>query len=381
MKQLVRALCLLVVGYTRISAQTFDNGRIQFHGFATQALIYSNHNNWNTTESSHVSLAWTEAVLNLSYQPTAKLRIGIQPRYFLLGTYGHDVKLDWVQADYNVNEYFGVRGGQVKTPAGLLNETQDIDPSYVWILLPSVYPIASRSSVLSHQGGVVYGKVQFGSHGALAYHAFGGRRAVASDDGFLQTFRDNGLLLPHGFAGPIYGGTLDWSVPAKGLLVGVSRIFARNSGAISAGSLQGTVKNGPITLPIYFARYERRRLMVAGEYDQIMLHSLIAFQGGPNTDTPLDERNWYVMATYKPLPKLTAGTYYGNSIELKMPQSMYRYQKDWTFTGRYDVNSYLYMKVEQHVMDGLLFGFSPSNNPGGLRPNTRMTLAKLGVSF
>ena len=43
------------------------------------------NNNWNSTNSSDGSAAWTEAVVNLTAQPEPKLRIGVQARYFLLG--------------------------------------------------------------------------------------------------------------------------------------------------------------------------------------------------------------------------------------------------------------------------------------------------------
>ena len=61
-----------------------------------------------------------------------KLRVGVQARYFLLGDFGNTVSLDWANADYKVNEKLGVRFGKVKTPEGMFNMTQDIDPSMLW---------------------------------------------------------------------------------------------------------------------------------------------------------------------------------------------------------------------------------------------------------
>jgi hypothetical protein len=58
-----------------------------------------------------------------------------------------------------------------------------------------------------------------------------------------------------------------------------------------------------------------------------------------------------------------------------------RYQKDWALSARYDFNPFFYAKAEEHIMDGTLLGYSVSNNTGGLLPNDRMTLLKLGVSF
>jgi len=52
----------------------------------------------------------------------------------------------FASADYKVNDKFGVRFGKVKTPSGCSNDVQDIDPAYMWSLLPqSIYPITSRT--------------------------------------------------------------------------------------------------------------------------------------------------------------------------------------------------------------------------------------------
>lgn len=109
--------------------------------------------------------------MNVTAQPDPKLRIGVQARYFLLGNLGNSITLDWAAADYKVDDKFGMRFGKVKTPSGLFNEIQDIDPSYLWALLPqSIYPITSRNSLLAHYGGVGYGTIKLGqSLGRLEY--------------------------------------------------------------------------------------------------------------------------------------------------------------------------------------------------------------------
>jgi hypothetical protein len=47
----------------------------------------------------------------MTVEPQPKLRIGVQARYFLLGTYGNQITLDWAQGDYKVNERFGQNAG------------------------------------------------------------------------------------------------------------------------------------------------------------------------------------------------------------------------------------------------------------------------------
>jgi hypothetical protein len=65
-----------------------------------------------------------------------------------------------------------------------------------------------------------------------------------------------------------------------------------------------------------------------------------------------------------------------------------RYSKDWTISGRYDFNQYLYAKAEQHVIDGtaeLSTTIRQRRNTGrtqsGSTPQTKLTILKIGVSF
>jgi len=363
------------------SAQSLDDLRIQIHGYATQGFLYSNHNNWNTTDSSDGSPAWTEAVVNLAATPQPKLHIGVQARYYLLGTAGNAISLDWAQADYKVNEYLGFRAGKVKTPVGLLNETQDIDPTYLWVLLPqSIYTLTERNSTLAHYGGVVYGQLPLGeSFGKLEYRGFGGERVIGTDDVTLQPLRDYGMTAPSGVNGPTYGGTLRWNAPIPGLLFGASENSGSFSGAVVLGPLNGTLSIVRHQT-YYFGKYERNRILLAGEYSVYHVASAMQLPSFPTTISGLDQRPFYAMASYKLNEKLTAGLYYSSDLDRKVAVGSARYQKDWALTARYDFNPFLYLKGEQHWMDGTLIGYSTADNLN-LQPNARMTLLKLGVSF
>ena len=166
-------------------SQSLDDLNVQLHGYVTQGFLYTTENNIFTTRSSNGSPAWTDAVLNLSAQPEEKLRVSIQARYFLLGNYGNSLTIDYAVGDFKINDRFGVRFGKVKTPWGLYNESQDIDPAYLWALLPeSIYPIDSRSSYLSHYGGVVYGTIpSVKKLGKFEYRAWGGEGLYNGGDG------------------------------------------------------------------------------------------------------------------------------------------------------------------------------------------------------
>ena len=363
-------------------AQSIDDLNVQVHGYVTQGFIYTSHNNWNTTESSDGSAAWNDAVVNISAQPDTKLHIGVQGRYSLLGSLGNSITLDWAQADYKFNDRFGVRVGKVKSPLGLYNETQDIDPAQMWILLPQgIYPIASRNSTLAHYGGVAYGSLRMGEHmGKLKYRAFGGERVLGSDDGYFQPLRDMGLSLPNGLSGEAGGGSLGWETPVRGLMFGASEQSGSLHGAVAAGPYTGNIVPQKFRQTFYFAKYENRRLTLASEFSRLQLQLNVQLTGLPGMLVQSDERPYYLMASYKVTSKFSGGLYYSNLVDHHYPYLSNAYQKDWVVSGRYDFNSFVYAKVEEHWMDGTLNGFSSSDN-ANLKPNTKMTLLKMGVSF
>ena len=358
---------------------------LQIHGYAAQSALYTTHNNWNLTGSNDGSGNLSDAVVNLTAQPYSRLRIGAQGRYFRLGEIQHKVSLDWAQADFKLNEHLGFRGGKVKSPIGLLNESQDIDPAHLWVLLPqSVYPISSRNSLLAHNGGVIYGAVKLGeSFGRLEYRAFGGQRALSGDDGYLQSSRDQGFRIPNGVSGHASGATVHWNAPwsrlTRGLMFGATE---------ASGSLRGDIVYGPapgsLELPLYrqvyyFSRLERGRFMFAGEYNRDNASAIVTVAGYPSV-YHVDSRAFYAMASYKPARRLTTGLYYSNFINRQAPLNSFRYQKDWALAARYDFNPYIYAKLEQHFIDGNAIGISTTDNPNP-QPDNRMSLLRLGVSF
>ena len=383
------AAALLALRMGSASAQSLDDLGLQVHGYATQGFLYTTNNNIFTTSSSDGSAAWTEAVVNVTAQPNSKLSVAVQTRYFLLGNYGNAITLDYAMADYKVNNYFGVRFGKVKTPSGLFNEVQDIDPSYMWSLLPqSIYPISSRNSLLSHYGGVVYGTVPVGEKlGKLEYRGWGGEESIGTDDGYLLSERELGVVFPNGMRAVLYGGALHWRTPLPGLMVGASNSH-ENQGEddVTAtipgyGSFNGTGTLSSSNHTQYFSIFERSKLMVAGEYSRETGNGSFQIPGLFSMSQRIDYRGWYGMASYKLTDKLSAGLYDSQFFDHQAVLGAARYQKDWALSGRYDFNQFLYAKAEQHFLDGTALGYDTALNPGGIKPTTKLTILKVGVSF
>jgi hypothetical protein len=398
MNRLLIGALALALGTLTANAQSLEDLNIQIHGYATQGFLYSTHNNFFTTNSSNGSPAWTEAVLNLTAQPTPKLRVGVQGRYSLLGNLGNAITLDWAQADYKANDKFGVRFGKVKTPSGLFNDVQDIDPSYIWALLPqTVYPLMSRNSLLAHYGGVVYGTVPLGSSlGKLEYRGWGGERVLPGTDGYFLNQTESGITLPNGLGGITGGAALHWKTPISGLIIGASDTKQNvwSDPLILTVSVQGisipftgSESLGKFNSPYFFARYEKNKWMLAGEHSRLPVTGLINVPGVTNEPFRFDPQSWYAMVSYKVTDKLTAGVYDTQSFDRQSPLGQGRFLKDWAINGHYDFNQFLYAKVEQHFYDGTLVGYDSTMNPPtatlptGLQTNTRLTILKMGVSF
>jgi hypothetical protein len=387
MKRLIAGAFLLLCGAAAPGiAQTVDDLNIQIHGFATQGFLYTTSNNILTTTSSNGSPQWFESVINISAQPTPKLRIAVQGRYELLGSYANQISLDYAAADYKVNDFFGVRFGKVKTPLGLFNETQDIDPSYMWSLLPQgVYPIGSRNSVLSHFGGVVYGRIPLGQHlGKIEYRGFGGVRVLGSNDGYLISQTEAGLSFPDGLTIQFYGAALRWKTPLPGLILGLSDYRIQQMNVVleaAGGELSGTNSVKPFNQPNYFGQYELGRWMVAAEWTRLPVTAKVSLNGFPAQVEGVDTRAWYAMASYKVTDKLSAGAYQSQSFDHRAALGPARYQKDWALSARYDFNQYVYAKAEQHFLNGTELSYDADLNQGGLKPTSKFTILKVGVSF
>jgi hypothetical protein len=375
---LVGALAL-TLGTLCATAQSLDDLNIQVHGYAAQGFLYTTHKNIFYANSSDGSPAWTEAVLNVSAVPTPKLRVAVQARYYLLGNSGNAIILDWAAADYKVNDKFGIRFGKVKTPWGLFNEIQDIDPSYPWALLPqSIYDITTRNADLAHYGAVAYGTLKLPpAFGKLDYKAWGGEEVIPTNDGQFADMNaaGNGPLNP--FTYVTYGAALHWRTPITGLMIGASNGHA-NQGSVTLSG--GSESFAPWNNVSCFVKYEKDKWMLAGEWNRQASPGTLSLADSPVSSVSTDQRAWYLMASYKVTGKLTAGAYDSQNVDHDQQLGPDRYTKDWTVSGRYDFSQFLYLKAEQHFIEGTSLSFEDANNTV-LLPNSNLTALRIGVSF
>ncbi len=212
---------------------------IQVHSFASQGFAYSSDNNYLTMKTSQGSAAFTDFGANVSTALTDRLRVGAQVYDRNVGQLGNwRPEVDWALADYRFKDWFGVRGGKVKTVLGLYNDTQDVEFLHTWALMPqSVYPVDVRGDSIAHLGGDIYGSIGVPKLGTFAYTLYGGKRPNDPEGGYLYGFSTSTRVTnPNGsfayvtsstkdityYGGPVFGADLRWTTPFKGLLLGAS---------------------------------------------------------------------------------------------------------------------------------------------------------------
>jgi hypothetical protein len=196
-------------------------GNIQIHGFATQSVLCSSHNNFFTTNSTIGSVSWTDAAMSVSDSVTDKLRVGIQLHVYELGQLGGPhMDVDWVFGDYKLSEYAGIRAGKVKTRLGLFNDVQDVDAVFLWSLLPeSMYQTDNKSFFLAHWGFDFYGAIDMERRGGkVIYTGYVGRRELDLNGGYAKLISEPPLSVVFLTApsGTVYGGDIRWQLPNQG---------------------------------------------------------------------------------------------------------------------------------------------------------------------
>ena len=382
---------------------------VQIHSFVSQGFAYSNHNNYLTMKTSRGSFAMTDVGVNASIQLTDRFRIGAQVYDRDIGNLGKwHPQLDWAVADYRFTDWFGIRGGVVKTVFGLETDTQDVDALHTFALLPqSVYPTDLRDALLRHRGGDLYGEIPLKSFGSLSYTVYAGLRQDYGNGGYPYLLSGLGGHLTS-YGGFQAGEDLRWNTPLKGLLVGASHVGADIEGEgiwdfVLPGSPPGTKPTRVVSREHsnrdwtnqFYGQYTAGNLRLASEYRRYWRDQVI--QNG-RFEISSDVRGWYASAAYRISKRLELGTYYSRwmvswastlptVVQEPSQESPDRHLYDMVVTGRVDLTRHWNVKIEGHFMDGYgglwsyPSGFYPQDNPQGLKPNTNLLLIRTGWSF
>ena len=383
---------------------------IQVHSFASQGFLYTNVNNYLTMKTDGGSFAFTDAGMNMSVRVTDKFRVGGQVYVRKLGELSKgQVSLDWASADYRFADWFGIRGGKVKTTLGLYNDVQDMDFLNTFAIMPqSMYPLDLRSSTIAHTGGDIYGSIAVKHLGSLAYTLYAGMRPNDPHDGYRYLMDSLGMPLKS-YTGRMLGGDVRWNTPLKGLLAGTSYLDQRPHSE-GAGVRQDARKN---FISQFYVQYSLRNLRIDGEYRRDYRFLTVANMVLPSGGNPpaggggapaggggapaggagvvWDSRSWYTAAAYRISKRLEAGGYYSRFVALWSGDANANdnHIYDRVVTVRLDLTSHWNLKVEEHFMDG--YGAMDSSRgfySGGMglsattfQPKTNLFVVRTGLNF
>lgn len=378
--------------------------KAQVHSFASQGFAYSNGNNYMTMDTSRGSFAMSDGGVNIGVALTDRFRVGAQLYARNLGKLGNwRPTLDWAFADYRVKDWFGVRGGKVKTVLGLHNDTQDMEFLHTWALMPtSVYPMDVRGDTIAHVGGDLYGNITLPRAGSLGYTVYGGRLPNDMEGGYVYGLNTQSFgMTPQGrqlvasigkkiqsYNGPMFGADLKWNTPLKGLLAGASLSSLDTTATGYFLSNNYPYKNVTLIDRIYafYTQYSWGNAVFEGEYRKENRNSEYNAATGVISQTIRNSRQGYLAVTYRLSKRLELGTYHSRFL-LNWDQNHgddRNHIFDQAVTARVDLNRFWDLKIEGHFMDGAMVtqglnrGFYVAPNPQGLTPQTRMLVIRTG---
>lgn len=292
------ALALLSV---RAAAGNAVWDSVQVHGFAAQAMLYSDDNRWFARRTG-TSFDFTEIGLNASVRPVASLLLAGQVLARRAGEMSDGTPaLDFALADLslvaNAHERIGLRLGRLKNPLGLYNATRDVPFTHPGIFLPQVvYYDKVRNLVLSTDGAMLYAESRT-PLGTLSLNLLGGRAVIDENVEWAYLGRDYpGDLKPDGNS-TIAG--LWYTSPSERLRVGLSGALlamrftpARREPSLGAGGID-------LQYGIASVQYSAEDWSLTAEYAREPLH----WHGfGPYfPDYDAVGEGYYVQGTWRPL--------------------------------------------------------------------------------
>ena len=366
---LVSILSVSVTFDTTEPGSSFD-----FHGFISQGFIKSTHNNY-LARSERGSFEFTEAAVNMRFQPSPTISMGLQLFLRDLGPLGnYDAKFDWFYVDWSPDDRVSLRAGRVRMPFGLYNDSSDYDPARVTVLLPqSLYPTTAREFLLSVTGGELYGVFDVGPGGLFEYRAYGG--TLFLNDDFIPAGSE--VEVPY-----VAGGRFIWETPVTGLKIGGSVMTVRLDFDTMVETISLRIKL-PVILWAASAEFVFGDLKLAAEYGR--WHTTIESSNEElvPSDKATSER-YYVASSYVVTDWAQLGLYYSGLFkDVNVRRGRDNYQHDVAATLRFDFSSFWLVKLEGHLMYGTAVLDSELNiaPPENLTPVWGLFLIKTTAYF
>ncbi len=181
---------LMLSGYLRIamvlygllapalaySGESFVDNKLRFSGFISQAIIYTDHNNFFGESEEQINWDYREIGALVTAAPTDNLYFSVQLLARKAGQNSDgSIKVDHAAVSYNfINNYettLGVHAGRLKSPKGWYNETRDVPFTRPSIFLAqSIYFDRARNTYYFQDGVYLRGEHRFGLD-SISWHA------------------------------------------------------------------------------------------------------------------------------------------------------------------------------------------------------------------
>ncbi|MCP4581175.1 MAG: hypothetical protein GY839_06120 [candidate division Zixibacteria bacterium] len=168
-------MALMLLCYIQ-SAKAAD---VTINGFGHQSYITTDTNTYvvdNATEGS-----FKDYVMGLTFTAKASEKAFIKAQIVRQGT---EFRLDWGFGQYQVNEYFGIKGGKIKLPFGFYTETMDVKALQPFTFLTGIY----FYGVNSFNGFGAFGSYELENGLSGELEIYGGSSPTSDGLGILKDF-------------------------------------------------------------------------------------------------------------------------------------------------------------------------------------------------
>lgn len=377
-------------------ALEFVEGKLQVHGFASQAVLKSTDNAYYGN-SPGTSFDFTEIGLNASYQSTPSLLFSGQLLVRRAGEmYDGTPSLDYGLVDFtpvsDAERRLGVRLGRIKNPIGLYNETRDVPFTRPSIFLPQViYYDKVRNALLSYDGIMFYGD-RYLDQGNLSLNLGVGQSVIDNNVEWAYLGGDfEGDLRAEGINWGI--GSLWFSTPADEVKLGLSAILTEMNFNAAPDSI---LTSGTIDVYDWVASFQfnSEDWTVSAEYSRAPTHWNDLGPYFPFEDQVME--GYYLQGAYRLRPNLEIMTRYEEGFANRKDRdgrdfsdltggSTPRFDffsKIWTTGLRWDINPNIMFRLEFQRHDGT-YALSIRENPdsGNLVREWDVFAASISVRF
>jgi len=342
---------------------------IQFHGFLSQGLFSTSGNNVYGKSKDSVSAGLTEIGLNVSYQALNNLSFSAQGLYRRAGAStgdGGEVTLDFAFVDLNLvalqQGRFGIRGGRIKNPWGLYNETRDVAFTHPTIFLPLAYFERSRSLFLAIDGGQFYADYN-SAIGDFSFK-FNYGWVNTSDPELLIAITANPDVAGRFESNPSFVSQLRYDINEGEYIFALSYAELGMSYKSNMANDPHAQLNTQIDAFMLSGQYNGERFSFSGEYGLQWNEFRGRLIGVPELDASPISQHWYVQAGYRILDSLQATLRYDSTVQdlddrlgkqfnavTGIPAS-FAYTQDIVVGLRWDITPAWMVRAEYHRVHG-----------------------------